>query len=644
MKKLSIFLLFFLCLSTLSLASTPDFTITTNFVTTLNNSNGQNVGSVVIARQAYITNITTITDVVPVSIQNFDTIIWQGNGSILIKNSLDNVVGIIDQGQSYVFSTAGTYSYFVNGQSNVTSTISVSSETIPSINLTVAGLPIVYHLPQSVVLDTNSKVFNVTADVSVDISSSNYSLMISASFENITKNVSSSMYISSQQTWVVQSISFASSLNAKAGDVTSIGQIVLNSTGNSDVNISSSISGNGSFMVLTQQSQTLFRKSTTSFGLTIQVPLSQADGIYNSTIALSGGGLVQLIPLTIVVKDTTPPTILSINTTDQMVQHNMLLKAIITDNLHVKNVTVDFYHGTTIHTTLFVVPQQMTADQQYYFYNFTPNSLEPYFFKVCASDDSDNSVCNETSISFTQLNIIQGNSVFEVPARKYGNIASTTIFNLTEPIPDQITITLVDLTSNIAALNYSNSSNVSTATSYHLNIIDGDGGIRPLTTIGQTIVISKPGQIKLQVQGDVLSQYQGVLRITVPPYVQNVSDYSFSGKFLDYDIPQPFVIPWLGKTLNCGVVDTGDLTTSYYNCVVQLPISSDVQNLAIPVTPEQLSLQNQTMTNTVDDLKSSISFRTKIISVLAMLVVIAICLVAFVVRAYPYLRMNLTVD
>lgn len=637
MKKLFVLSVLLLLSVVAVQASTPQFTLVTNFVATLNNTENQNIGQFIVTRAPYLPNNTNITAVSSFVVQNYDTIQWDGNGSILIRNANLSVIGIVTQGQKYLFGTQGQYTYVVNGDETNVGTIIVSAETVPTIGLAFSGPPIQYTTLQPVILDTQEKIFNISANVSLDVLAGTYNYTLLGTYGNNSVIKTGNMIVPTQQTWVLKNLSFQLNYSMRAGDIAQIGQITIENTGNDNIEITSSSQGNGSFFIVTQPRQTLFRRSTTSFGITVQVPNGQADGVYNSTIILSGGTSVVTVPLMIYVHDTTPPIIQDIKISDTYVHHPMSLTAIIQDNIGVTNATVSYAIANGSYTD----PRIMYADQQRMWFNFTPDSLEPYTFNVCAYDKQGNVACNTTTARFSTLSLVQRSATVKLPSRKFGKTSEEILFNLTEQIPDPITLTLVSFQSDLVA---SNVSNDTTENSYKINIIDGDGNIRPIQKIGDSVQVNHPGQIKIQVQATALSQFQGVIRFTMPAYVNNESDMSISGRFISYDIPSAFEKDWFGKKFTCGVTDTGDLDTSFYMCSVQFPISTDVQNLAVPVTPEQLALQQQNMTNTIQNYDAKLSFRDKVIGTIVSLLVIAILLMIYATQFYPYLRIKLGGD
>jgi hypothetical protein len=422
----------------------------------------------------------------------------------------------------------------------------------------------------------------------------------------------------------------------KGGDIVTAGEILIDSRGNADVKITSSLLGNGTIMLKTQIEQTLFRKSSTGFGVTIQVPQQMPDGTYNQTIILSGGNQTYEYNLSITVKDTIPPEITKIEYKDFYLMHDNFVRVEAHDNIDVKNVTVRLSSPTHHLNESYAV-----KDNQWFTLQQIFTDPAGYNITVCAYDASNNSACNTTSNVFQRLILLEYEPDNRCPTRKYGKTSEKIILNVTEKIPDPLIIELVDFTTDqVDYGNESNSTNESRA-QFKVSIIEGDGNLHQLLNVGDKAEVRSNGAVTLQVWSDSLSEYRGILRVSVPDYALNISDLSFKGQFLDYDIPSAFSRDWFGKEFTCGVTDTGDLETSFFDCKIQYPISMKVEQFAVPTTIEERLLAEASYNETIHDYQESVVKRNVFITILGVLVLFSLLLIVYTAVYHPYIRLKM---
>lgn len=635
MKKYILLMIMLLIVSS-AFASTPDFSITTDLQSNIKNGDGQLIGKFIIVKKPYLSQVSNVENFTAHTIQNFDGIRWTGNGSIIIKNSNATVVGIVSPGESFFFATSGFYIFTANGNESLIGNIAVLQEAIPTVTIKIEAPQMAFVYPSSILLTGNEHTFNVTANVSTDLLPSNINMSYSFVTANKSINNTHTLVIPELKLWNVTNSTIERNITLKAGETRPLGEIVVTNFGNVNFPVTAEVVGNGSFLIQTQKQQTLFRKTSTSFGITAQVPQKYPDGNYNATILLRAGDYSYYYDIPIVVKDLTPPEISKIRFRDNFVYHANAVAVDVTDNIGVKEVNV----------TIFVTNQtaqtfNMSSDQQVYTYltNFT--SLSQYSVTVCAWDFAGNQACSSTTKEFRKLQPIAWSPTNQMPSRKFGKMASGIVFNLTEELPrpndEPLRIELISFISDIVA---SNESNATTENSFQVSLVDGDGSVKQLERIGATVDIKRAGNIKIEVHGDKISSYEGVLRVYAPNYIENTSDIRFQGKFLDYDVPEPFEREWYGKMFKCDVKDTGDLESSFFECDVQFPISTDVENLAVPTTPGEKDLEDQKLNSTIVEATKKITNRNMAISALVGVVLIVILLSIYIVVIHPYLRIK----
>lgn len=618
-------------------ASTPQYSYTTDFNFDINGTTNQQIGKIIITKQPYIADIITKDNISNTVLKQYDGLRWNGLTSAIVANGA-TTMSILSPGQTYYFATTGTFSIKENGNESNIAQVVVQEAEVPDITLTASSIDyFTLHYDTRILMDAQEKTINISVDVPVDTLPKSYPINFSLinKYKNYTFN--QDFRVKQNQDWLVVKDSVPATITVKAGDIVTSGEIIIDAKGNTDVNMTSALTGNGTIMLKTQSSQTLFRKSFTGFGVTIQVPQQMPDGSYNQSIVIMGGNKSYQHNITIVVKDTTAPEITAINYKDESLMHQNYIKVEAHDNIDVANVTISFTSPT--HN---INASYATKDKQIFTFNQIFTDPAGYNITICAIDYSNNTACNSTSKVFTRLVLLTYEPENRMPSRKNGKTSEKIIFNMTEKVPDPVIIQLMDFTNDqVIPENLTNSTNQTfVKAQFKIMVLEGDGNSHQLVNIGDKAEIKSEGPVKLQVWGDTISEYHGLLHITVPVYAMNVTDESFKGAFLNYDVPNAFSKEWFGKQFSCGVTDTGDLETSVFDCKVQFPISTNVEQLAVPTTIEERNLADEKFNNTVTNYELRLTKRNVGITILASLLIVALGLIIYTAVYHPYIRLR----
>jgi hypothetical protein len=617
-----------------ALASTPQYTYTTDFSADTNGTTDQNIGKVLFSRQPYTAEVFARNTIGLLTIKQYDGLKWEGNTSIIIYSGAVQLA-ILSPGQTYYFQTTGTFTMKENGNDANQAQVIVQEAEVADITVKVSGDSIfTFDYPTRVLMDATEKTINITVDIPVDAipKSYDFNITLTSKYQNFT--IKDDFRVPKNEKWEVVKNSVPTTIAVKAGDIITAGEILIDSRGNTDVNISASYTGNGTIMLKSQRDQVLFRKSSTGFGFTIQVPQQMPDGLYNQSIILSGGNITYQHNITITVKDTIPPEITKIIFKDDFLMHNNWVQVEAHDNIDVANVTV-----TLTSPTHNINGSYATKDNQLFTLQQIFTDPAGYNITVCAIDASNNTFCNSTTKVFQRLVLVEYQPDNRCPTRKFGKTSESLIFNVTEKVPDPITVELLDFTNDQVAV-ADNETNITPKAQFKISIMEGDGNTYQLNNIGEKIMVKTSGDVKLQIWGDTISEYRGILRVVVPGYARNISDISFHGRFLDYDIPNAFSREWFGKDFSCGVTDTGDLETSFYDCKVQFPISTNVEQLAVPTTVEERQLAEEQFNSTITAYQVSVQKRNIGLTILASLLIVALLILIYTAVYHPYIRLR----
>lgn len=612
------------------LASTPQHEVTPDLKDSFNTTTNQTLGRILITRKEPVGEEKNTDIITSITLQRNDFLRWEGNNSIIVKDNT-TIIGVVASGERLAMQNTGTYTYHPNGNTTNTATITVIPEPTETLTITTQGDPFEITHSNKITINNQEHYINLTINIPQDTSPGDHPITIKLNSPYKNTTINHTITILEDRGWKLtenQPWENTTRITMRAGEAKSIGEVFLESTGNTNVELNTLYLGNGSGFLQTQKRQTLFKKSTTFFGLTLLVPQRQEEGTYNTTLLITGAGKQVTIPLLVKITDTISPEFKSITFDEDRVWHDMEVVVEVSDNIGVVNMTISWDNQT----------RQMRQDQQLWIYNTTLRVPGTYNFTFCARDNPGNKNCTTREHTMKKLDLITGNNSIELPKKKYGSFTLIQAFNITEsPIPNgSVFVKLLDFTTNLQ--------NVSEKT-FRIRLTDNEGAVRDFEQTGQEIEIKAGGPVKLSVRSEELATFEGVLGIRVPGYALNESNIAFSGRFLEYDVPQPFTISdWYGgKPFSCEVIDTGNLETSFYTCEVQFPIGIDVEELAIPTTPGEKRLEDDKLNTTISGYETREGYYKAGLSGIIGVCAFVLVLLWFTINVYPYQRIRKSV-
>lgn len=600
-------------------ASLPDYTYVNSMRTNI--TIGENaVGNINFIRAAYIPTNYSMSIINATTLKRYDQLIWNGATSLQVTIPSGTSLVMLPND---VLSLTQVGNYIIALTTNVSNstTLTVVAEDSANISITSSNTALTLTYPTLLTLSSNDAVAAMKVTASAGLLAGNYPVQFNftSTYRNYTLDVT---FVLAQNTsWQVAEDTVQSTIAAQSNSFQSVGYIKLNSLGNVDTTIASTLSGNGTLFIMTQPNQVLFKGGQTYFNVQLQVPNNQPDGHFETIINLSNGAYSYAKTVVINVRDTTAPTIENLTFSSESMGVDTVAKVVAKDNIAVAYVTIDGNGEIT----------NMTQDQQLFTKHFVFTQRNTNTFVVCAYDSSLNKFCQSYTKQFSQMDLVKTNASLQMPSRKSGGFSSKVFVTLNSTTNQNVTFELKDFFSDLTY-------NGTPLDKYVVQIEDIDGRVYGLTFVNQTLNLSTRGDVKVIVKGQNNSNYGLVLSIKVPSYAQPVETITLRGKFQDYDSPKAFTKEIAGTNVTCIPTDTGTIEESYQSCTLRLSILDDVENAAIVTTIREQKLQEAKMQFVLDDAQKSVLYRNIGLSILAAFAIVSALYVFYFTRIWPRTR------
>jgi len=614
LKTVFVLVSLLLC-STMVFASIPKHSSTELFINDVNNGMN-NLGDILFLSQSYTPHNHIKNSISSFSVQQYDILKWIGSESIKIKNP-SGQENILVNGSEYYFSVVGNYiiSSLINSSKNETIVVFVADKNY--INLTLSSIPAGFDMTfsKSNFILNNEEIIKVYLDVDEDVKTGSYSLKYNINGVEKTKNIR----VLENKNWTMDTRNVSKNILLRSGETSYLGRIVVEHKGNTDVQFSIQKFGNGSNLIGVPQPQTLFRKGVILIDLQSYVPTIQKTGYHIVSLNLTGGDISKILNINITIIDNIKPTIEQINfSTDNVFVMNDI-SVIANDNIDVTNVTMR-YDNQIIH---------LIKDKNLFTTQVRFTKLSRYVIEFCAIDSSKNQYCKEINKTFVKTQIIDNFTVSHtMPSVKYGQYSRVKLFTITRNIPDGVSFTILDVSVNV----------IGNITRPIFRLVDRQNSIKQFPEYG-SISITETGDIYFEVRADSVMDIDGVVRVEYPDHYQEVSDITFKVSFKSYDVPEDFSVGWVdGRTVVCDVKDTGDLSSSYYNCNIQYPVNIKPNDISIPTTIEE---RNRFKEEVELIKKDNERIKTKsgwYISILLGILIVLFIFTLYVLYWYPLIR------
>jgi len=619
---LKIFLLVIIVFSILQVASasTPNNQVTQLFEDEL--INGENeIGELLIIPIDYNTEYINHSNFSTFTTKRFDTLRWQGSESIEITAPSSQTTIIVPNGL-YQFTSLGVYQ--VQSITNASNSFSIIIINEPSnlVDIFVNSIPngMTMNFSDDSFILVDEEVIDVTLTIDEDLEPDDYQINYSVGNVNKTFNFE----LLKNYAWEVEDVDFDVNQSIKAGESRYVGSVTINNLGNQDVDISFTTSGNNSQIVSSQDEKTLFVGSSVEFDIQLQVPSITKPGDYDIFVSFKDDyDNVEEGNLTVSVIDSTLPSIdnITFSSTKAFTKNNIVVLA--NDNNDVTNVTFEVDDKVI----------QMKKDANRFTTTYTFDKISQYALTFCAYDGSNNKVCTQELKRFTKTNAITLVPSIKMPTVKYATYSKMKLFTLKEALSQALVVELLNIESAVPG-----------DTSSQVRIVEPSGSIKRFDTYENAIDVKAKGTYYLEVRSDEIRDYQGIIRLNVPEYVEEVQDISFSVGFKDYEVPTNYAINDIyGTNTNCTPHDTGNFDTSYQLCPIKIPFNVKMEDIVIPMTvAEKERLHNEAQV-IQDDFDKSKRRTATIITLLTTMVLLLVYGIYYMIAIFPYMRVKVRV-
>ena len=604
-------------------ASTPDYSVTD--ITNKNLMNGINNGDIIFVNNEYKSDIITITEITNATAQKYDNLQWISSTksiNITPPTYTNGTSKILTDGSIYKLNYVGTYTITSIQNKSKKAEITVTQEDPNNINITTTKKPNGFNItfePSNFLL-IDEQAVKLRIDVDDDVIPGEYEVNYRITTTGKTETINKTYKVLENMNWTITN-STITNATYKTGDSEYLGFLDIQNVGNKDIELTISKEGNDTYLIGIPQPQTLYKKSNLRLNFQVQVPSIQKTGTYDLKIKIIGGNITEEIPITITIQDSLKPIIESINFSTDKIQKINDITVVATDNNDVKTVTMS-YDNKNI--TLQKDGNKFMTQQKF-------DKLSRYVMTFCASDEVNNTVCMQVNKTFVKDNIVfvEDPSV-TLPTKKIGKYSKIKIFNISKKIPEGVIVQLVEL-------NTMGTKNQTPT----IRIIDEDGTVKSFSEYENEIKINDMGDVYLEVRSQYVADFDGILRIILPEYAEEVEDISFKVSFKNYDIPEDFSLPWFdNRTINCNVHDTGNLETSYYKCNLEFPIDVKKEDLSFPTTAREKEKLDTDVADVEKNLDKTKAKSGVIITILIMILIGSSLITYFFIEIYPYVRIR----
>lgn len=567
-EKTLIFTLMIVILSTLSLASSPDYKVSHLLEEDVNNGYN-NIGNLLFVELSYTPETVELETIEDYDVERYDKMIWRGERSVIIKDPDGNPMTIIP-GDSYQFMKKGEHTIQNSSETDDSSgIIMVRSEPDNNITISESETPSGMKLNFSendVELD-DEKTVGVGLEVDDDLKPDNYTVKYVINDEEYSHDVK----VNRNYNWSLNHSRVNKTLTARSGEEVYLGRALINNTGNMKIEVESNVEDDDKNVIVMSGSRTLYRNSKAFFDIEAQVPSVFEAGVYDYNIEFTGGGLSRNFTTRINVTDKIKPEIKTINFSTERAFEDNDITVVATDNDEVSNLSLSYDNKT----------EYFERDGNVFSKTVNFQKLSMYELMFCARDESDNEDCVNVNKTFEKANIIEGyKDVIEMPTVKQGKYSSSELFNITEDLDDGVEILIrsvetVDSDYDIEDIGT-------------FRITNDDGSIKRFGSSNRKVTVKEAGSYNFEVRSNEDVDIEGVLRFSIPEKYSGIDDVTFKSSFKDYDVPEDFSKSWFNdQELECVVNETGDLKTTNRVCTFKIPVSVKKDDISVPMTISQ---------------------------------------------------------
>lgn len=620
-KKILYIILFILNIC-IVLASTPNINITDELNLTVYPGNDINLGRHIISIINHTPTIVSMDNLTDVTLQQYDQLNYIGTHCSPVEIIRDNMVlRFLLTGESYTFLEQGVYN--IRCQNNLTNNkiITIQEPSKETLNIQL-NLPVgvnINNFTNTRIVDNSTIYIPFNINISEDIQPGlyNFSVIYNTLYNsNITRNYN--LDIKANNTWVVDDVKILENVTINTGDSQVIGEIFLRNIGHIDIPVNFSVVSDRENYLILPSNQQVFRRSILNIPVRLNIPVMAGDDLYNYNLTISSDNKSEIVPFSFRVRDIHPPEILNITLEHDLLFFENNINAILYKNEAVASITVNYLNQTF----------PMTRLGNVYRHPAIFNESGDVLITVCATDNSNNTQCMNTTKTLNKINLVNISShSVKFPTKKYSQYSEINLFEYLYETPQGIIINIENL------IQSRNDTNV------RFRIRDGNGQFHWFPELNRTLLLTKPGNISLQAISDKIGDFDATVTIQTPSYANSVDNIHITGNFVNYDVPEPFNMDWFGNELTCRVINTGDLDSTLYDCNVKISASVMRNDLPIPISLRERERLDTQLEEVRTDYKKQLGMYSIFITLLMLLSVVVVIISYIMVNVLPYLRL-----
>jgi len=253
--------------------SHPDWSVTQDFTTAVQPSDND-IGKLIFTRNPQIPDAVEISDYGHYEAQQADLLTWQGNGTIAIGK--DGVFEYPSTGSQYAFIATGIYDYWLLSNTSMNGTVTVSSQNMSTISITVDSPSIAVNASQtSFVLNNDEQTVDFNAYVGEDLPPAQYPINITITDAWKSINISLTLNLSQITSWEHDLSEFNTTIKIESGGFIQAGAVKVTNLGNTNFDMTAEFIGNGAVFMSTQTTQKIYKKTSTFFNILARIPMKQ---------------------------------------------------------------------------------------------------------------------------------------------------------------------------------------------------------------------------------------------------------------------------------------------------------------------------------------------------------------------------------
>jgi len=583
-KHLTIILTVLIAILTppLATASTPSYTFNHNQTAHTILPENTSTMQTTISLDSYQSENHNLQGYTDKNYQEKDQITNQQN-TLLQITFPDQTTTTLNNGNSLILQTNGTYQVTNNANTSQNYTINTTQKPKPTISIqqpTQQGLTFTTSPKQKQFISQGqSQTYTTTIQAQEGLRPDTYTPTLRWRNQNGKLIESQDLTIN-----IPKRLRFNITNNIDAektiesGGQTDFGSILVQNTGNTAFTVTQEENGTARNFIKTVDEFQVFPDQNTTVEYFSQVPLETNPNTYNYNTTLRTNETEKKISFNVTVDDKTPPDIESIEWTNFEAGAKTNLTVIAQDENQLGNGYITINNEN----------KSLTRNQNKYTWNntFTRTGQLPYTIYI--NDESNNTVTKNSSITIQPNTVFDYNEAIQANTVRTNTFTETELFNYTEEIINTPTITLTGFVTDERE-------------NYNIRLRKPSGSTTDID-LNETIEVDEAGQWQLETTNvESESDYDLTFQVSTTDYLENPQEFTINveGKIRQYTVPDDFTTRLGPNTVQrCEATDTGKKDTSKITCTAEYPIDTQLQTQPVIQTKSTVNEIFQDMNET----------------------------------------------